>query len=219
MAIQDDVPGLEVAVCIDGKPLEEYDNDEEEQVKPGLPSEVSQYQAARTVTKYIESVSDQEFTIQLTLGPPFKMDYACLNTRIHIDGKKVDSPSIQKSRNLNSFSEDCVATKFQRKIKGMRVEAPGNAGRALLKRFKFAKIEATSDDYKLADVHEDIKRMDQVGEITVHVYRAGVATADPDHVSRDLGGEVVSEVHEKALKGQAKSHATAFEQFSLALKN
>lgn len=31
MAIQDDIPGLEVAVCIDGKPLEEYDNDEEEQ--------------------------------------------------------------------------------------------------------------------------------------------------------------------------------------------
>jgi hypothetical protein len=143
MAIQDDIPGLEVAVCIDGKPLEEYDNDEEEQAKPGLPSEVFQYQAARTVTKYIESVSDQEFAIQLTLGPPFKMDYACLKARIHVDGREVDSLLIQKSRNLDFFSRDCVATKFQRKIKGIIVNAPGNAGRELLKRFKFAKIKTS----------------------------------------------------------------------------
>ncbi len=54
-----------------------------------------------------------------------------------------------------------------------------------------------------------MKRIDQVGEIAVHVYRAGVATATPDHVSRDLDRDAVSEVHEKALKGQAKSHATS----------
>jgi hypothetical protein len=54
-----------------------------------------------------------------------------------------------------------------------------------------------------------MKRIDQVGEITVHVYRAGVATLDPDYVSRDIDGDAVSEVHEKALKGQAKSHATS----------
>lgn len=70
-------------------------------------------------------------------------------------------------------------------------------------------IPKASDDHKLADVHEDMKRIDQVGEITVHVYRAGVATLDPDYVSRDIDGDAVSEVHEKALKGQAKSHATS----------
>jgi hypothetical protein len=143
MAIQDDIPGLEVVVCIDGKPLEEYDNNEEEQAKPGLPSEVFQYQAARTVTKYIESVSDQEFIIQINLAPPFKMDYACLKADIHIDGKWVSSPLIQKSKNLDFFSGDCVATKYQRRVKGMKVEAPGHEGRALLKSFKFAKIETS----------------------------------------------------------------------------
>jgi hypothetical protein len=54
-----------------------------------------------------------------------------------------------------------------------------------------------------------MKRIDQVGEITVYVCRAGVAGPNPDHVSRDLDGDAVSEVHEKALKGQAKSHATS----------
>jgi len=68
-------------------------------------------------------------------------------------------------------------------------------------------IPKASDDHKLADVHEDMKRIDQVGEITVHIYRAGVAMANLDYVSRDLDGDAVSKVHEKALKGQAKSHA------------
>jgi hypothetical protein len=54
-----------------------------------------------------------------------------------------------------------------------------------------------------------MKRIDQVGEITVHVHRAGMVTVNPHHVSRDLDGDAVSEVHEKALKGQAKSHATS----------
>jgi hypothetical protein len=68
-------------------------------------------------------------------------------------------------------------------------------------------------------VHEDIKRIDQVGEITVHVYRGGMAIPKFDPVAKDLDGEAVSEVHEKALKGQAKSHVTVYEQFKSALEN
>lgn len=129
-------------MCMGGKPLKEYDNDEEEEMKPGLDPEVMKYQAARTVTKYIESVSDQEFSIRLTLEPPFKMDCACLSIRIYIDGRNLITPLIQKS--ILKFSGDCVATKFQRSIEGMQVEAPGNAGRELLKKFKFAKIETST---------------------------------------------------------------------------
>jgi hypothetical protein len=143
MAIQDHAPGLEVTVCVDGKPLEEYDNDEEEEMRQGLDPEVMKYQAARTVTKYIESVSDQEFIIQINLAPPFKMNYACLSTSVQIDGRKVASPLIQKIDNLDRFSGDCVVTKFQRRVEGKLVEAPGNAGRELLKKFKFAKIETS----------------------------------------------------------------------------
>jgi hypothetical protein len=69
------------------------------------------------------------------------MDYACLKTSIHIDGKIVTSPLIEKLMNLECFSGDYVAIKYQRKVKGMKVEAPGHEGWALLKSFKFAKIE------------------------------------------------------------------------------
>jgi hypothetical protein len=143
MAIQDHAPGLEVTVCVDGKPLEEYDNDEEEEMRQGLDPEVMKYQAARTVTKYIESVSDQEFIIQINLAPPFKMDCVSLSTSVHIDGRKVASPLIMKSWNLDKFSGDYVKTKFQTRVEGMQVEAPGTAGRELLKKFKFAKIETS----------------------------------------------------------------------------
>jgi hypothetical protein len=143
MAIQDDTPGLEVVVCMDGKPLEEYDNDEEEEAKPGLQTGVMKYQAARTVTKYIESVSDQEFIIQCNLAPPFKMDCACLWIEVRIDGRKLASTLILKSYNLDNFSGDCVAKRFQTRVDGMLVEAPGNAGRQLLKKFKFTKIETS----------------------------------------------------------------------------
>lgn len=148
MAIQDDTPGLEVVVCIDGKPLEEYDNDEEEEMKPGLDPEVMKYQAARTVTKYIESVSDQGFVIQINLGPPFKMDYACLSMDVHIDGNRVDSPLIVKSKRPQSFSGDYVTKTVKKRVEGMKVAAPGNTGRELLRKFKFAKIE-TSKFYHL----------------------------------------------------------------------
>ena len=143
MVIQDHTPGLEVVVCMDGKPLEEYENDEEEEAKPGLQTGVMKYQAARTITKYIESVSDQEFIIQIDLAPPFKMDCACLSIEVHIDGREVACPLILKSSNLDKFSGDCVTTKFQRRVEGMQVEAQGNAGRELLKKFKFAKIETS----------------------------------------------------------------------------
>jgi hypothetical protein len=143
MAIQDDTPGLEVVVCMDGTSLEEYDNDEEEEAKPGLQSGVMKYQAARTVTKYIESVSDQEFTIQLKLAPPFKMDYACLVADVRIDGKLVASPGIQKSHNIRYFSGSYVTKSFRRVVEGMNVDAPGKTGRALVTNFKFAKIETS----------------------------------------------------------------------------
>jgi hypothetical protein len=53
-----------------------------------------------------------------------------------------------------------------------------------------------------------MKRIDQVGEIAFHFYRGGVAIPISDSAAKNLDGEAVSEVHEKALKGQAKSHTT-----------
>lgn len=65
MAILNSLPGLEVFAYIDGEPLEEYNDDEEEELEETL---VTEHQAASTVSKYVESASDKEFYITLYLG-------------------------------------------------------------------------------------------------------------------------------------------------------
>jgi len=65
MAVLDGLPGLEVFVCIDGQPIQEYNDDEEEEVAQ---TPVAEYQAAKTVSKFVESISDKEFSIQIARG-------------------------------------------------------------------------------------------------------------------------------------------------------
>jgi hypothetical protein len=54
MAILPDLPGVAVTVFINGKPAKEFDNRESEVVK----GEVAQYQASKTVSKFIQSTKN-----------------------------------------------------------------------------------------------------------------------------------------------------------------
>ena len=67
-----------------------------------------------------------------------------------------------------------------------------------------------SEDDKLSQVKEDAKIIAKTGEIVVYVHRRGdsqlVSTRDIKTAFTGLG----KEVHEKAIKGQAKSHGTSY---------
>jgi hypothetical protein len=106
------------------------------------------------------------------------------------------------------------------------VAAPGITDRNFIKRFKFAKIETSkcfaksstsanqsssaTDDSKLGDLNKDMKFIDKVGEITIKFYRCGEATdTTKDATAHDVNTKIASQIHEKALKGQAKSHTTS----------
>jgi hypothetical protein len=70
---------------------------------------------------------------------------------------------------------------------------------------------SATDDAKLADVKEDMERIEEVGEIIVKIYRGGEAE---DKTKTAIAGilklpGVDDTVHEKALKGDAKSHSTS----------
>ena len=68
-------------------------------------------------------------------------------------------------------------------------------------------ILVAMDDAKLASIMQDSKLVKSVGEICLWVYRKSEAVCSKDQNPRlKTDPEVVSEVHEKALKGQAKSH-------------
>jgi hypothetical protein len=130
--------GLTVFVCVDDKPLDEYDDDEEVEAKPG---DIGEYQAANTVTKYVESTSDKEFMIQINVDPIYCFDSPTLNAEISIDGKYMTTPIIDPTpsqlKNKHLRRSDITATY------GIQVPTAPGSSRAFLKKFKFAKIESS----------------------------------------------------------------------------
>ncbi|KAL2063579.1 hypothetical protein VTL71DRAFT_5384 [Oculimacula yallundae] len=211
MAVLNLVPGLEVYVKIDGISLQEYDDDDEIQV--GI-SPVDQYKSSRTVTKYIESVTDKEFTVETSLAPGFVITSDALLTPIRIDGKLMITPLIPHKTYIRHVTRDKVHTRIVRVVDGIHTAAPGQTDQCLLQKFRFARIQTCMEDEKLKDIKKDTQRMNEVGEIVVTVHRSGPAkmdTAMPVAVAAANAAiqTTNAKVHEKALKGQAKSHSVS----------
>lgn len=68
------------------------------------------------------------------------------------------------------------------------------------------------NEKNIQTIKEDIGRMKNVGEIALHVFRASETRPSTCRIGNDglLFSKKV-EVHEKALKGDAKSHSTLLE--------
>lgn len=84
MAVIDAVPGVEVFVCVDAQPVKEYE-DADEVIDGPL--------ASKTVVKYIEAISDTQFTIKVTVHPAFdehRRTRDDLLTIAKVDGRWVD---------------------------------------------------------------------------------------------------------------------------------
>jgi hypothetical protein len=129
MAVFDFIKGIEVTVRVDGQALQEYDDDEIK-VEPG---EVGEYQASRTVSKYIEAAGDKEFSIHMSIGSPYKMDCPALYFATFVDGVELPSPVCTKTRYQSGNSLDT-------KIEGVK---SGPHGRTILKPFKFSSIKTS----------------------------------------------------------------------------
>jgi len=56
MAVLDSLQDLWVTVCDNGEALKEYDEDENLEIKVG---NVGEFRAAKSVLKYVESISDK----------------------------------------------------------------------------------------------------------------------------------------------------------------
>lgn len=136
MAVLDKVRGLTACVMVDGKPLEEYEDDEDEEER-AEDSNAAQYRASRTITKYVESASNKEYAIQINLGRMYHFDSPTLHVDVKIDGKVMARQLISKEfhkmrKNLLDPSETLV--------EGVYTKPVGSEGRSLLKKFKFSKI-------------------------------------------------------------------------------
>ena len=83
MAIIDTLPGVEVTVQVDEEALREYNDDEGDRPKHIHPN-------GHHVSKYIEAIDDQEFTILTTLRQPYAPDSPSVTAKTYIDGQRAD---------------------------------------------------------------------------------------------------------------------------------
>jgi hypothetical protein len=89
MAIHDHLPGIEATICVDGQPLREYRTQNDE-VKHRSHA-VRFHQSLRTITNYVESQSDKEFTIKLALKDHYIMNCPRLLLKIFVDNLHICS--------------------------------------------------------------------------------------------------------------------------------
>ncbi|KFY08056.1 hypothetical protein V492_06572 [Pseudogymnoascus sp. VKM F-4246] len=154
MAVIDAVPGLEISVCINGQPVNEYEDSGEEIDGP---------LASKTVVKYIEATSDTEFTIKGTVRPAFdehRQTRDDLFVSAMIDGKWVDGVCRDCTKNSEHIPWNVV-------LDGVRGNA---AGRGTIKAFTFTTVEIVEIADK-AKIDEHVKAAANLGEITVEVFR------------------------------------------------
>jgi hypothetical protein len=87
MAVIPDLLSLEITVCVNGTPLTEYEDDEPQGqtlsvTHEGIP-------AVKSISKYIESETNREFAIGITISSTFKLDCPSLGFSLLIDGVRV----------------------------------------------------------------------------------------------------------------------------------
>ncbi|KAH8800992.1 hypothetical protein F5882DRAFT_457358 [Hyaloscypha sp. PMI_1271] len=198
MAVLDALEGIEVSICVDGQALHEYNDDDIE----AQAEAVGAHQASKTVSKYIEAATGKEFAIKLTVKSPYKMDCPTLSFSCRVDGMKVEK-RILRETNYKS------ASGFESVVNGLRHVLGGVSERSSIKHFQFAEIKTTENNSKLSTVKDDAIRINGVGEISVWVFRKskGFRTGMINNLSFESNLE--GEIHEKALKGQSKSHRTS----------
>ncbi|KAK8908478.1 hypothetical protein QC760_002854 [Botrytis cinerea] len=195
MAVLENVRGVKVTVCTDDQVLQEYDDDEPEDV-PAV--EVGGYdRASKTVSKYIEATTGKAFYIKLEITKAYKLDSPIVSFHVFVDGIKVVSK--------HGGKKDIPLTM---EVKGVKNELDNR--QAFMMPFKFGEIITSTDDSKLASSKEDATRLSAVGEIMVKVYRKSQErpSASRNRLRMNLAVDKSMLVHEKALKGRAMSHGT-----------
>lgn len=118
MAVLDALPGVEVSVHIDGKPVQEYEDTDEEVHGPLGP---------KTVVKYIEAISDAQFSINASVLPVHK---ECVSFRVHADGKWITGRIYDQPKHGHA--------PWNKQIIGSRVT--DSLGQPILRPFKFAGV-------------------------------------------------------------------------------
>ncbi|KAH8597435.1 hypothetical protein B0O99DRAFT_684760 [Bisporella sp. PMI_857] len=193
MAIHESLPGVEVTICVDGEALKEYEAENEE-AKHEIEA-VRLHQAERTVTKFVESVTGKVFCVKIQVHPSCKESLYKLGFETLVDGVRAMEPLISRRAYCTSTMEELILGFTHRAT-------------STLQRFMFAEIKTKADGTNLEKINKDRDSMAQVGEIQVYVHRLdnGIQQTKCTSQQITLNRSYEDEIHEKALKGESKSH-------------
>jgi hypothetical protein len=133
MAVLNHLEGIEVAICVDGQALHEY-NDDGIEAQAGA---VGAHQASKTVSKYIEAATGKEFAIKVTVKSPYKMDYPTLYILYKVDGMEVSNFYLRKT----AYEP---ASGFERVVRGLEHNLGGLSKRCSIRHFQFAEIKTST---------------------------------------------------------------------------
>jgi hypothetical protein len=138
MAIAPFLPGISASILIAGIPIHEHPDLDEPSIEHFDPA-VSKYQTSVLVSNYIESVTDNEFTIKLTLGLPHSrtMD-SKVRFHITLDGIPVwistaARPAVQR----NGYE-------WEDEVEGVK-EGKGQA--CTVRKFRFQEIKTSKSPF------------------------------------------------------------------------
>ncbi|KAF7960662.1 hypothetical protein EAE96_000336 [Botrytis aclada] len=199
MVFHDKLPGLEFHFEVNGERVDEYDDNEEVETKPGP---VGEYQSSRTVVKYIEAVTGATFSIKCSVSSGFEMNSPNLTMHVFVDGKfsegKVVGPRYIGSticfngpHSFHPMSRD-------------------SAERHTMQSYRFSELDISNDEARLSSLSKDKAEAEKVGTIEVKIWRASASKPSTYMNYEPQASSSSSKFHEKALKGQAKSHSVSF---------
>jgi hypothetical protein len=129
IAVHDDIESIGVAVRMNGQDIREYETENDDSTHDV--AAVRDHEDRWTVTKYIESVTDANFSIKLLVHPEYHATSPKLGFNVWVDGVVV--------RELHVAEQHFKTSTWQYEIDGaISMQRSGNSA---LHKFKFSKIE------------------------------------------------------------------------------
>ncbi|KAB8304358.1 hypothetical protein EYC80_003766 [Monilinia laxa] len=194
MVVFSKLPHLGVSVQVDGVNVQEYDDDEEITVKPGP---VGEYQAARTVSKFIEAVDGAEFGVKCSLSPQFKRDSPNIEVAVYVDGNYASGLVIRD-------------TDFSALLEGRVIRTSDSSRNGdVMQKFRFSRLDISSEETRLSSLKQEKNEAEKIGAIEVRIWRASKST--PAYLTTSHQYSAASnKFHEKAFKGQAETHNVSY---------
>ncbi|KAM0296848.1 hypothetical protein ACHAO9_000495 [Fusarium lateritium] len=202
MAVLDEVPHIIARVRVAGELAIEYKPLDDQDIAVISDQEVPKVPTAHC---YIESKSDAQFIIEVTVTSNFKFpkDHDCITANAHIDGQWMCGMVHHKSDFYDQ--PQTISLSYARQ--------DGPSGTPVGKNFFFAAITKNCDTPAKDRVSDDIERAKTLGTIRLCLRTAQISRHEPwkpNRVTRTQHFDLA----EKALKGKEISHATSLAESS-----